>query len=175
MHDAQRIHPVFPSDATGYVKSVYETLTRRVGSVPPLMRAMAAAPAVLDGYLAFSRALANGTLSLQSRERIALAVSQYNGAPSSVAAHITLAKAADLPDEEIEAALRGTSSDPKNAAILALALSIAQHRGHVADAEIEAARAAGVTEGELAEIVANVALFVLVNYFNTVAGVEPVS
>ena len=175
MHDHHRIHPVSPADATDYVKLVYDSILRRIGSVPPLLRKMAASPAVLDAYLAFSRALAVGELSVQTRERIALAVSQHNSAASSVATHASLAKAAGLPESEITAALAGTSADPKNAAILSLALSILDRRGHLSDAEIATARDAGITDAELAEVVANVALFVLVNYFNTVAGVEQAS
>jgi alkylhydroperoxidase family enzyme len=42
----------------------------------------------------------------------------------------------------------------------------------VRDADVDAARAAGLDDGDLGEVVAHVALNVFTNYFNSVAGTE---
>jgi len=47
-----------------------------------------------------------------------------------------------------------------------------QSRGQVTDAEVNAVRAAGYTEGEAGEIVANVTLNLFTSYFNHVAQTE---
>ena len=46
------------------------------------------------------------------------------------------------------------------------------NRGEVLHADVEAVRAAGFSDGEIAEIVANIALNVFTNYFNLVAQTE---
>ena len=57
----------------------------------------------------------------------------------------------------------------KTEAILKLARDIVVQRGEVSDADLEQARACGLTDGEIVETVANVALNILTNYVNHVA------
>src|SRR5205085_2701372 len=61
------------------------------GATPNLMRTMANAPAVLDGYRAFSGALRGGGLGPGAREAVALAVAGENGRGYCAAAHTFLA------------------------------------------------------------------------------------
>ncbi|MEP6614381.1 MAG: carboxymuconolactone decarboxylase family protein, partial [Mucilaginibacter sp.] len=42
-------------------------------------------------------------------------------------------------------------------------------KGRVSDADVDAAKAAGLTDGEIGEVVGHVGLNVLTNYFNNVA------
>jgi alkylhydroperoxidase family enzyme len=55
---------------------------------------------------------------------------------------------------------------------LKFAQALVTERGHVSDAEVNAAKAAGITEGEIGEIVGHVALNILTNYFNNTANTE---
>jgi alkylhydroperoxidase family enzyme len=52
---------------------------------------------------------------------------------------------------------------------LAFAKKGVQNRANVSDQEIDHLRKVGYTDGEIAEVVANVALTVFTNYFNQVA------
>lgn len=47
-----------------------------------------------------------------------------------------------------------------------------REKSFLSDAELEAVRAAGYGDGEIGEIVANVALNVFTNYFNSVGDTE---
>jgi alkylhydroperoxidase family enzyme len=49
---------------------------------------------------------------------------------------------------------------------------VLERRGGVSDADVEQVRAAGYSDGEIAEIVAHVAFTVLTNYFNKVADTD---
>jgi alkylhydroperoxidase family enzyme len=49
------------------------------------------------------------------------------------------------------------------------AASVAQQRGHVTSAEVDAIKAAGYSDAEVVEIVLHVALNTLTNYVNSVA------
>ena len=55
---------------------------------------------------------------------------------------------------------------------MAFARKLVDHRGRVSDADIDLLRQAGYHDGEIGEIVANVALSIFTNYFNNVAETE---
>lgn len=142
---------------------------KQLGVVPNLFRLAALSPAVLQGMLGLSGALAK-TLDVKTRERIALAVAQVNGCDYCLSAHTYLGlNLAKLDAAEIALNRRGGSADPKAAAIVAFAAKVAQARGKVADADLAEVRLAGVTDAQIVEIVALVAENVLTNLLNNVA------
>lgn len=144
-----------------------------LGLVPNLYRLTANSPAALNGLLSLSGALGKGSLTAATRERIALAIANVNGCSYCNSAHSYIAaNMLKLPDDEIASARNGKSSDQKAAAAVALARKIALSRGAVADTDLAAARLAGLSDGELVEIVAHVALNVFTNYVNEVFGTE---
>jgi alkylhydroperoxidase family enzyme len=52
---------------------------------------------------------------------------------------------------------------------LKLACSIVVQRGEVSDSDLERTRSCGLTDGEIVETIANVALTIFTNYVNHVA------
>ncbi|HWP67013.1 MAG TPA: carboxymuconolactone decarboxylase family protein [Candidatus Limnocylindria bacterium] len=167
-----RIPPIDPKTATGRAKELLDGVHRALGMTPNLLRTMAQAPAVLDAHLTLGRVLGSGTLSPKTREAIALATAGANGCAYCASAHAAISQRMQVPREEIDAHLAAHSSDPKLAALLGFALAVVTRRGRVSDAELAAARAGGATDGELLEVVANVAANTLTNYVNHVAGTE---
>lgn len=165
-----RIQPVDPATATGRTKELLDEAKKKLGAVPNLLKTFAHSPAALEAYLAFSGALGKASLPARSREAIALAVGEVNGCDYCVAAHTMLGKRAGLSDDEAMAARRAESADRKTAAVLRLAVAIVETKGFVPDETLAAARSAGLSDGEIAEVVATVALNVYTNYFNHVAG-----
>jgi alkylhydroperoxidase family enzyme len=77
-----------------------------------------------------------------------------------------------LSEDEILDNRRGTSDKPRVAAALTFARKIVQTRGQVSDQDLAVLREHGFSEGEIAEIIANVALNIFTNYFNIAAGTE---
>jgi uncharacterized peroxidase-related enzyme len=167
-----RIHQVNPQSATGKAKELLDAVQGKLGLVPNMTRAMANSPAVLDGYLSLSGSLSKGALSAKSREQIALAVAQANECEYCLAAHSAIGKMVGLSVDQILDSRRGTSVDPKTDAIIQFARQVVDQRGLVSDANIAQVRAAGLDDGAIAEIVANVALNIFTNYFNHVAETE---
>lgn len=146
---------------------------QQLGSVPNLFRVLGNSPAALEGYLGLSGALARGALDARTRERIALRVAELNGCDYCLSAHSYLGKhLAKLDDTELAASRDGHSSDPRAEAALTLATEIVRARGHVADAALTAARAAGLDDAALIEVVVHVAINTLTNYVNSVAATE---
>jgi AhpD family alkylhydroperoxidase len=131
-----------------------------------IFRGMANSPAGLSFYLQGSGALKEGKLDAKTREAIALAVGQSNQCEYCLSAHTFLGKGAGLDENAIRNARLGRSEDPKLNAALALARKVVETRGAVSDTELSAARSAGLDDGEIVEVVANVALNIFTNYFN---------
>lgn len=145
---------------------------QQLGSVPNLFRVIANSPAALEGYLGLSGALGKGTLDARTRERIALRVAELNGCDYCLSAHTFLGKLVRLDDAELAAARDGRSTDAKAEAALRLVTEVVRTQGHVSDGALAEARAAGYTDAQLVEVVVHVALNVLTNYVNSVAGTE---
>ncbi|QDV31483.1 Carboxymuconolactone decarboxylase family protein [Planctopirus ephydatiae] len=167
-----RITALDPQHATGHVKELLEGVGRKLGMVPNMMRTMAQAPAVLEGYLQFSGALGHGQLSAKVREQIALAVAEANGCDYCLAAHTAIGKMVGLSADQLRDSRQGESVDPGTDALLRFARQVVETRGHVNDADVQAVRDAGFGDGVIAEVVAGVALDIFTNYFNIVAATE---
>lgn len=141
----------------------------KLGKAPNLYLLTANSPPTLEGLLSLSGALGKGVLEAATRERIALAIANVNGCDYCNSAHTFLAKnIANLSDEEIALNRDGRSNDAKADAAVVLARKIAVARGEVSEDDLKLARKAGVTDPELVEIVAHVALNTFTNYLNEV-------
>jgi uncharacterized peroxidase-related enzyme len=170
---ATRITPVNPAEAQPKAKELLAAVQAKLGMRPNMMRTMAQSPAVLEGYLSLSGALANGVLPAKLREELALFVGQTNQCDYCVAAHSTLGKMAGLQPNQMINARRGVDgSDPFGQAALQLATMVLDTRGEVSDSDLLAARSAGLDDAQIAEVIAQVALNIFTNYFNRVAHTE---
>ncbi len=167
-----RIETVNPTQARGKTKELLDGVKSKLGMTPNLMRVMANSPAVLDAYLQFSGALGGGDLPAKTREQIALTVGQANSCDYCLSAHSAIGKMVGLTTDQILDSRRGTSLDPYSNAVLQFARQLVDKRGLVSDADLDAARRAGLADGAIAEIVANVALNIFTNYINHVAETE---
>lgn len=144
-----------------------------LGSVPNLFRILATSPQALEGYLGLNGALSKGSLSAQTRERIALAVAELNGCDYCLAAHTYLGtNLAKLSISEIKANRLGTSTDAKAAAAVRFAVNIVRNRGKVSDTDVQVVRDAGYSDAAIIEIIGHVALNTFSNYINEVLRTE---
>jgi uncharacterized peroxidase-related enzyme len=168
----QRLASIQPAEATGKAKQLLDGVQAKIGMTPNLMKTLASAPAALEGYLNLNAALGTGVLDAKLREQIALTVAQANSCEYCLSAHSAIGKMVGLKPEEIAASREAHSADAKRNAGLQFAQELVVERGMVPDAALQRVRAAGYTDGEIAEIVANVALNIFTNYFNHVAQTE---
>ena len=165
----ERIKAINSKEATGKSKDLLDGVQKKLGMTPNLMGTMAQSPAVLEGYLNFSGALGGGSLPAKLREQIALVVAETNGCAYCLAAHSAVGRILGLSQEEILDSRRGESSEGKTEAALRFARELVTERGRVSDKDLAQVRKAGFSEGEITEIIANVALNLFTNYFNHVA------
>ena len=101
--------------------------------------------------------------------QLALTVSEANGCEYCLAAHSAVGKMFGLTGDQIHDARHGTSIDPRTDALLRFARKVNETRGKISDDDLVEVREAGFDDGAIAEVIAEVALNVLTNYFNNVA------
>lgn len=163
------IKPLTIETATGNVKDTLNAIKGKLGMVPNLFGVMAKAPSVLNSYLQVSENLKDGSLSQQLGEQIAIAVANKNACEYCLAAHTAIGKMVGVDGTELVAAQIGKSSDLKAQAAIDLALEINQTHGEGSASAVAKAVSAGLTEQEVLEVAAHVALNILTNSINGLA------
>ena len=167
-----RIQPINEITADAETTELLGLVKKKMGSVPNLISTMANSLSVIKAYLGFNQALSTGTLSPRLREQIALLVSETNNCEYCLAAHTVIGMGTGLSKQETMDARRGTSRSDKERVALEFTRQIVLNHGIVTDNDIMQIRQAGYSDGEIAEIVANIALNIFTNYFNLVAETE---
>ena len=143
------------------------------GQLPNFLGVLAGSPAALRAYARFRSELRNGTLTLATLERIALAVADHYRSEPGIALHSRTARQAGLGLDEVALARQWSSSDPGQATLLRYLRPLVEERGHAPSHLHEEAREAGWTDQQLLEAIAVVALESFTAMVN-VAGEVPV-
>jgi uncharacterized peroxidase-related enzyme len=159
-----------PEDASGETADLLAVTQQVLGITPNLAKALANSPAALRAYLGFAGALRGGSLSPAVREQIALLVAQQAGCDYGLSAHTYAAtRVAGLSQAEATLAREGQASQPLAGAALAFAVALLRSGGRVTDGDLSAARCGGLSDAQLAEVAAHVALGLFTCYFANAA------
>ena len=168
----QRINALNPDTTTGKSKDLFTAVHKKLGMVPNMMRTMGNSPAVLNGYLSFSGALAESSIGAKLGELIALTVANANSCEYCNAAHSFIGeKLVGIDAHTIQDAKEGISHDAKTQAVLSFARELVAAKGKTNAADIDALKEAGFTDAAVAEIIAHTALNIFTNYFNNATAV----
>ena len=128
------------------------------GQLPNFLGVLAGSPAALRAYARFRSELRNnGTLTLKTLERIALAVAAQHQCEPGLALHARTGRQAGLGLDELSLAREWDSRDDREAALLRYLRPLAEQRtcpSHL----LEEAREAGWSDEQLLEAIAVVAL-----------------
>lgn len=160
-----RLLPVSVEHATGKTAEMLHGIQQKLGRVPNLMAAFGQSPAALGFFVAGSQAIAASTLPPRLREQIDLLVSELNGCDYCLAAHTAIGQSLKLTVDQIRDARQGRSFDPKTQGALTLARRIVDARGKLGEGDFDLARQQGLTDAEIADVFAIVALKIFTNYF----------
>jgi len=140
--------------------------------VPNFLKILANSPAALRAFLGLHGIANEGSLTPQTRERIALAVAQQNSCEYCVSAHTAIGRKAGLSNAEIAANRAGTSQEDKAAVAVKFARSLVENSGEVTTADITEARDAGYSDAEIVEIITHVGMNILTNMIGKASRVE---
>jgi len=167
-----RIHTVSYETANDEQKALLDAIQAKLGMVPNFLKIFANSPSALRAFLGLHGIANEGSLDLQTRERIALSVAQQNSCEYCVSAHTAIGKKAGLTGAEIEANRAGTSQDAKAAVAVKLARSLIEHQGDITTAELIEARNAGYTDADIVEIITHVGMTLLTTILGKASRVE---
>ena len=167
-----RLQPIALEDAQGKQRELLDAAKKKLGKHINIVATMANSPAVLEAYLSFSGALGHSKLSAKAREAVALRIGERNHCQYCVSAHTAVGKAVGYSQEETAKIRQGEASDPTVQAVIDLADAISQSKGFISDDQFAAAKAAGLGDEEITEVVGLVALNYFTNFFNHVAETE---
>jgi uncharacterized peroxidase-related enzyme len=148
-------------------RPLLDAVRTKLGMVPNVVRTLANSPAALRGYLSLAEALAGGRFTAAERETVALAVGQANACGYCLSAHTLMAKGAGLSPAEVLAARQGEGSP-----LATFARKVTTTRGMLSDQDVSDARAMGLSDAQIVEAIAHVALNTLTNYVNHIAATE---
>ncbi|MEO3871024.1 carboxymuconolactone decarboxylase family protein [Nonomuraea sp. B12E4] len=169
----RRLTPLDPADAPGKSKDLLNDIVSRRGGVGDMAATMAHSPALLEGYLDFSRAMKRLKVPRALSEKISLAVQEWIGCGTCLQAHLEAGRAAGLSEADIALARQGTSADAREAALISLAVRVLAEPASITDEDVAALRAHGWSDRIIAEIPGVVALNLLTGAFNLLAGLQP--
>ncbi len=167
-----RINPLTKDEVSGTAAEQWSAVEGKIGKVPNLLATLAHSPAALGFYLNNGAALENASISAGLREQIALVVAGVNQCGYCASAHTAIGKMVGVDEAELGKNLRGESGDAKVLAALDFSKAIVEKRGWASDADLQAVREAGYTDGEVLEIVATVVANIFTNYANHVIETE---
>jgi alkylhydroperoxidase family enzyme len=168
----QRIHSVEPKTAQGRLKELLETVQQAFGVIPNTAKVMANSPAVLDSFLAFSRAMGGPTIGTKLHNQVKLTTSETNSFDYCTSILSAVAPSAGLSAADILAGRTGSSEDRRTKAALAFAHNVLESWGKVSNQQLTPVREAGYSDTEIVEIVASVVSGCFTNFLNNVADTE---
>ncbi|MCB1562955.1 MAG: carboxymuconolactone decarboxylase family protein [Alphaproteobacteria bacterium] len=157
---------VNPEQTSGSHKELFEQINGAFGVVPNMFKTIGNSEAALESMWTSFGALGKGKLGAQLGEQIAVLIADLNRCEYCLAAHTLLGQKAGVSEQDMAAAQAGRSSDPKTQAALDFAAKIVKDRAGISKADVEAVRAAGFSDEDIAEILAHVALNIFTNYTN---------
>ncbi|QEY16346.1 carboxymuconolactone decarboxylase family protein [Cellvibrio sp. KY-GH-1] len=167
-----RITTVTFETANDEQKALLEAIQQKLGMVPNFLKIFANSPSALRAFLGLHAIAGEGSLDLQTRERIALVVAQENSCEYCVSAHTAIGRKAGLTGAEMEANRAGTSQDAKAAVAVKLARALVEHQGDITTADLVEARNAGYTDSDIVEIITHVGMTLLTTILGKASRVE---
>ena len=148
-----------------------EQAANNLGMLPNLERVMASAPMLLAGYTQLWDLFDQTSLSPIEREVVYQTSNFENECEYCVPWHTKLAQLAKMNKTDIEALREGRSlTEPRPEALRVFTQGLIRTKGKIAAADLDAFFAAGWTEQQALEVILGIAVKVMSNYTNSIAG-----
>jgi uncharacterized peroxidase-related enzyme len=175
---ASRFGTVEPDELPDDLRERLAPIVDRSGFVPNIFRALGRRPAELRAFMDYHDALmgSDDGLSKAERELVVVATSGANDCPYCVVAHGAIlrirTKEPHLADD-VAVNPRGCDLEPRQRAIVDLALVLAEDPASFGETHLAAARAAGLTDDEIWDVGSITALFAASNRLAHLFALKP--
>lgn len=148
-----------------------EKAEKNFGMIPNVEKVMALSPQLLAGYTFMWDGFNTSSLSEQERQVVYLTANYENECNYCVPWHSILAEQSGLSTDDIEA-LRGGGKlgDPKQNALSEFTRLLIANRGKVSQMQLQAFFDAGYTAQQALEVILALAVKLISNYTNSIAG-----
>jgi uncharacterized peroxidase-related enzyme len=177
-HPVSRFGTVELEDMPPDLRERVGVVAAKSGFVPNVFRALARRPAELRAFLDYHDALMEKSdgLSKAERELVVVATSGANHCTYCVVAHGAILRVRTKDPEIADRVATNPWSvelSPRERAIVDLALLVATDSAALTDAELDDARAAGLSDDEIWDVGAITALFAMSNRLAHLTGLRP--
>jgi alkylhydroperoxidase family enzyme len=151
-------------------KSALQQLQSAFGMIPSIAGAMAGSPVLIDCLVGLFGLVHGGSFTEAQVQTVLLTDAVTNGSAWAVAFHTTLALKEGIDPADVRAIREGRlPKDGKLAALSALARTMIEKRGRLADEDVDRFIAAGFGSDHALEVVAIVAASTITNYTGSMA------
>ncbi|MEO0718107.1 MAG: carboxymuconolactone decarboxylase family protein [Pseudomonadota bacterium] len=169
MKNGYRLHEV--ESAPEASQTLLRQAEAALGKVPNLERVMAEAPKLLQAYVETWAMFDETSFTPAERQVVYQVANVENGCSYCRPWHAFLSKLAKMDPEDVLRLRDGQPlSDPRLEALRVFTKAVLDQRGYVSDAEFAAFMAAGYTRQQGLEVVLGLAIKVMSNYANALAG-----
>jgi uncharacterized peroxidase-related enzyme len=177
-HPVSRFGAVELEDMPADLRERIGVIAEKSGFVPNVFRALARRPAELRAFLDYHDALMEKSegLSKAERELVVVATSGANHCTYCVVAHGAILRVRTKDPEIADRVATNPWSvelSPRERAIVDLALLVATDSALLTDAELDDARAAGLSDDEIWDVGAITALFAMSNRLAHLTALRP--
>ena len=147
------------------------TTKKNFGMIPNVEKVMALAPQLLSGYAHMWDAFETTTLTPIERQVVFMTANFENECNYCIPWHTVLAKKAGIAKKDIEALRSGAPlSDSKLEALRGFTRTLIANRGKASEAELQVFFDAGYTDAQALEVILGLAIKLISNYTNSIAG-----
>jgi alkylhydroperoxidase family enzyme len=157
---------------TGKTKDLLSELDKSMGLTPNVLKQMANSPAALEAFLLSRDALSKGFLTGKMRALVGIVIAETYSCEYLLSARVAMAKKVGLTDEEIELAKKQTSTNAKDNLGMQFVRNIILRHAEIADTDVGELKAAGYSDGEIVELIANTSNDMFIYYLIQIAQPE---
>lgn len=150
-------------------RPVLQQLQEAFGLIPNIAATMAGSPVLINGFMGLFQRVHASSLTEPQIQTVLLTNAVANASVWPVAFHTALALKQDVPRADIDAIRHGAlPADAGLAALSALARTLIEKRGHLAESDQRRFLEAGFSLEQILEVIAVVAASTITNYTSSV-------
>jgi uncharacterized peroxidase-related enzyme len=161
------VNEVEESQAGPKLKEIYRQLEQGLGFLPHYFKSLGAMPKVIEAQLLMDDAImSDGALTKLVKEQIAVVVSSINSSSYCVKFHMELLRRFGIDramERKLTSDYENAAVEPKVKALFRFAEKLTKKPDDIAEADIEALKAAGWDDAAVRETVLTVAYFGYIN------------
>ena len=147
------------------------TTKKNFGMIPNVEKVMALAPPLLSGYAHMWDLFETTTLTPVERQVVYMTANFENECNYCIPWHSILAKKAGIDSSQVEALRSGAPlDDPKLETLRSFVRTLIANRGKASEADLRVFFDAGYTDVQTLEVILGLAIKLISNYTNSIAG-----